>query len=101
MEQSFQDDSVKTHGSSSASPDGSVNSASDTDARVPPLAIVGWSNRFPGQAATAEGFWNLLVNGRTAAGRIPKDRFNIDTFYHREADRSGCVSLVPRLKIVL
>ncbi|KAK1147260.1 Type I Iterative Polyketide synthase (PKS) [Aspergillus melleus] len=56
-----------------------------------PLAIVGMSCRFPGEANSASGFWDLLSTGRSAKSRIPADRFNIDAHYHPSADRNGSI----------
>lgn len=57
-----------------------------------PLAIVGFSARFPGEATSEEGFWKLLCEARTAHGKIPADRMNADTLYHPNRDRSDTVS---------
>ena len=64
------------------------------DGEVEPLAIVGFSARLPGDATTAEAFWRMLSERRTAHGEIPKDRFHADTFYHRDSSRAGTVGLV-------
>ncbi|MEU9993687.1 type I polyketide synthase, partial [Streptomyces sp. NPDC048045] len=39
-----------------------------------PVAIVGMACRFPGGAATPEGFWELLASGGDAVGGFPTDR---------------------------
>ncbi|KAH8885983.1 reducing type I polyketide synthase, partial [Thozetella sp. PMI_491] len=47
-----------------------------------PIAIIGISFRFPGGAETPGDFWNMLVERKCAATEIPRDRFNIDAFWH-------------------
>lgn len=61
--------------------------------KLEPLAIVGMSWRFPGEANSASGFWDILSNARSAKSRIPEDRFNVDAHYHPSADRNGSVSV--------
>ncbi|KPA16874.1 polyketide synthase, partial [Candidatus Magnetomorum sp. HK-1] len=45
------------------------------------IAIIGVHGRYP-QANTLEEFWNNLKNGRNCIEEIPKDRWDIDAFYH-------------------
>ncbi|KAL8824682.1 MAG: hypothetical protein Q9191_004887 [Dirinaria sp. TL-2023a] len=53
-----------------------------------PIAIVGMSCRFPGDASSPEMFWDLLSNGRSAWSEIPESRFNKDAFYHPTSEKS-------------
>lgn len=46
-----------------------------------PIAIVGLSCRFPGDASSPSEFWELLKNGRTGFSPAT-DRFNAEAFYH-------------------
>lgn len=57
-----------------------------------PIAVVGYSLRFPQEATTAESFWEMLREGRSAMTEVPSDRFNIDGFYHPDASRPDTVS---------
>lgn len=57
--------------------------------KIMPIAIVGVGGRFPGDASNPEKLWDLLCNGRSAMTEIPKDRFNVDAFYHPHAERAG------------
>ena len=59
-----------------------------------PIAIVGMSCRFPGDANNPERFWDLLSNGRSAWSEIPESRFNKDAFYHPASEKSTAVSIV-------
>ncbi|EDN95526.1 hypothetical protein SS1G_11404 [Sclerotinia sclerotiorum 1980 UF-70] len=51
------------------------------------IAVVGFGLNFPQDADTPENFWKMLVDGRSAMTDVPKDRWNIDSFYHPSADR--------------
>lgn len=57
-----------------------------------PLAVVGFSFKFPQDATSTESFWNMLSEGRCASTEIPKSRMNIDAFYCPGGDRQGSVS---------
>lgn len=46
-----------------------------------PIAIIGMGMRLPGGVHNAESYWDLLVNGREGRCRVPKDRYNIDTWF--------------------
>lgn len=58
-----------------------------------PIAIIGMSCRFPGEASSPERFWQLLAEGRNAWSKIPKERFNQNAFYHPLNERLGTVSI--------
>jgi hypothetical protein len=57
-----------------------------------PIAVIGIGCRFPGDATSPDNLWKLISEGRNARGGIPKDRFNIDAFYHPAGERQGSVS---------
>ena len=63
------------------------------DGPVEALAVIGFSARLPGDAISAEAFWNMLSERRTAHGLIPEDRFHAKAFYHPNPDRTGSVSI--------
>lgn len=56
-----------------------------------PIAIVGYSLRFPQKATSSEAFWRMLVEGRSARTEVPGDRFNVDAFYHPNSTRHDSV----------
>jgi acyl transferase domain-containing protein len=57
-----------------------------------PIAIIGMAMRLPGRVCNAEDFWNLLIEKRSGMCDVPKDRFNIDGFYHP----SGKAGTIPQ-----
>ncbi|KAE8374944.1 putative polyketide synthase [Aspergillus bertholletiae] len=59
----------------------SSNGAQDT------LAIVGFAFEFPQDATSSDRFWRMLCEGRSANTEFPKDRLNIDAFYHPDKER--------------
>jgi acyl transferase domain-containing protein len=63
------------------------------DPAIEPIAIVGMAMRFPGQSNSSDEFWDMISNGRTANSPIPKDRFNVDGYYHPDSARAGSVSV--------
>src|SRR5690349_6757689 len=47
-----------------------------------PIAIIGMSCRFPGEAHTPEALWELLCEGRDAISGFPDDRgWNLDALF--------------------
>ncbi|RDL41699.1 uncharacterized protein BP5553_01678 [Venustampulla echinocandica] len=58
-----------------------------------PLAIVGFSLKFPQDATTAESFWSMLLEGRNVSTEFPSDRMNIDAHHDPIGDRQGTPSM--------
>lgn len=54
-----------------------------------PIAIVGIGCRFPGGANNPESFWELLSKGIDATRDIPKERWDIQTFYDPDKSIPG------------
>jgi len=54
-----------------------------------PIAIIGMACRYPGAVNNADDFWRLLSNGVDAITEIPKERWNIDSFYDPDPDAAG------------
>ena len=59
---------------------------------IEPVAIVGFGLRFPQDADTVEGFWKMLVEGRSAMTEVPADRWNVDAFYHPDPNRHDAIN---------
>ena len=58
-------------------------------AKNEPIAIVGMACRFPGPARDLEGFWTLLDEGKTAVGKVPTDRWDVDRYYDPDPEAPG------------
>ncbi|EMD84807.1 hypothetical protein COCC4DRAFT_179820 [Bipolaris maydis ATCC 48331] len=56
-----------------------------------PIAIIGIAFRGPGDARDPEAFYRMLIEGRSARTEIPKDRYNVDAFYHPDPERLGSI----------
>lgn len=54
-----------------------------------PIAIVGMACRFPGDVSNPSQLWDLCVSGRDGWTPIPKDRFDVNSLYHKTHDRVG------------
>lgn len=56
-----------------------------------PIAVVGFSFKFPREATTPEAFWQMLCDRRCSMTDWPKDRVNVDSFYHPDSKRHDTV----------
>ena len=64
--------------------------AIDSSTKDASVAIIGLSVRFPGEASTTEGFWNVIERGGNTRIDIPSQRMSIaalqtsdfETVYH-------------------
>jgi acyl transferase domain-containing protein len=45
--------------------------------------------RFPGKSNTPEDFWRLLREGKDAIGKVPSDRWLLQSFHNPDASRAG------------
>lgn len=62
------------------------------------IAVIGLGVRFPGGATSPEALWEILEHGESQWSEIPKDRLNINGYYHPGGERQGSVSsLFPRM----
>ncbi|RJE23816.1 polyketide synthase [Aspergillus sclerotialis] len=57
-----------------------------------PIAIVGSSCRFPGNANTPAKLWQMLRAPPDLLQKIPDTRFNTNAFYHPNGKRMGCTN---------
>ena len=49
---------------------------------IEPVAVIGFSLKFPQDATSSETFWEMMAEKRSAMTEFPADRLNIDAFYH-------------------
>lgn len=71
---------------------GSHSQRAQTSRPRDPIAIVGISAKFGGSATNASKLWDMIAGGETAWSPIPKERFDVKSFYHPDKDRLGRVS---------
>ena len=65
----------------------------DTPPAGEPVAVVGMSCRFSGEASSVEGFWEMLRHGRTGHGPVPSSRYQASAWHHPSHERKGAVCL--------
>ena len=56
-----------------------------------PIAIVGLSCKFAGDAESSEAFRTLLTEAKSAWTEIPSSRFNVNGAYHPNPERLSTV----------
>ncbi|KAL6854018.1 polyketide synthase [Trichoderma novae-zelandiae] len=56
------------------------------------IAIVGLALRFPGDATSPQKLWDVLERKESQWSEFPKDRLNIDGYYHPSNERLGSLS---------
>jgi acyl transferase domain-containing protein len=54
-----------------------------------PIVIVGSACRFPGGVNKPSKLWGLLKDPQDLQSEVPRDRFNIDAFYHPDGSHHG------------
>ncbi len=58
-------------------------------ARTEPIAIIGLGCRFPGGAEDPEAFWRLIRDGVDAVSEVPRDRWDLATYYDPDPEAPG------------
>ncbi|KAL4747556.1 hypothetical protein BDW72DRAFT_209502 [Aspergillus terricola var. indicus] len=61
------------------------------DPEEDPIAIIGFAFEFPQDATSSERFWRMICEGRSATTDVPRDRMNVDAFYHPDTSRHGSI----------
>lgn len=86
------DDSDNFLASSSSMPDDSsmleLPSGNSGQDKLEPVAVIGFSLKFPQDATSPDLFWRLLDEKRCAMTEWPSDRINLDAFYHPDNNRN-------------
>jgi hypothetical protein len=62
-----------------------------------PIAICGFSLKFPDDATSPDGFWEMLLEKRCASREFPSNRMNADGFY-QPTPRLNTVS-IPSMNV--
>ncbi|RYP75275.1 hypothetical protein DL771_002495 [Monosporascus sp. 5C6A] len=61
-----------------------------------PIAVIGLSGKFPGEATDPQKFWKLLTEARSGRVEVPESRFNAAGFYHPDGSRAGSMNTTSR-----
>lgn len=56
-----------------------------------PVAVIGFSHRFPGDAVDEDSFWNIIVQGKSTMTDVPISRYNIDGFFSKNKSNRNTV----------
>ena len=59
------------------------------------IAVIGFSLKFPQDAVSPASFWRMLEEKRCAMTEWPRNRINLDSFYHPDNDRRDTVMTCP------
>lgn len=62
-----------------------------------PIAIIGMSCKFGGDATSPTKLWDLCAAGKDGWSPIPKDRFSMESMYHPDSQRFDRVSFPQSL----
>lgn len=54
-----------------------------------PIAIIGISCRFPGDASSPSKLWDLCASGRSVWSPIPHERFDVQSWYDADPEKVG------------
>lgn len=60
--------------------------------QLDPVAVVGFSIKFPQEATSSEALWSMLLEKRCAMTEWPSERANLDAFYHPDKKRNDTVT---------
>ncbi|TVY81127.1 Ochratoxin highly reducing polyketide synthase [Lachnellula suecica] len=84
-----QEDSYGISAGNSGSSIGTPSLVTGSEAKADPVAIIGLSCRFAGDAKTPREFLEFILQGRSAAGPFPSDKLNAEGYYHPDPDHAG------------
>lgn len=68
------------------------NPPSHIEPATEPIAIIGLSCKFAGDASNPENLWSMLVEGRNAWTTLPETRFKSSGAYHPNSEKLSTVS---------
>ncbi|PNP85410.1 hypothetical protein FNYG_01239 [Fusarium nygamai] len=58
-----------------------------------PIAVIGSACRFPGGASSPSKLWSLLQSPKDCLLDFPKDRLNLEAFYHKNGEHHGATDV--------
>lgn len=61
---------------------------------VEPIAVIGFSLRFPQHMSSADSLWETLAARKSVMTDFPKDRLNLEAFYEPGTERLNGVRLM-------
>lgn len=61
----------------------------DTSDKQEPIAIIGASCRFAGEASSLGSLWDMISKVKTGHCAVPADRWDSKNWYHPDPDRKG------------
>ncbi|KAF3919106.1 hypothetical protein ABW21_db0206002 [Orbilia brochopaga] len=64
-------------------------SSSSHSTAAEPLAIIGFSFRFPSGIESSDSFWKMMMEGDTGLAEVPEDRLNLQAFLDIDGGRGG------------
>lgn len=64
-----------------------------------PIAIIGLSCRFAGDASDPEKLWDMMAEGRSAWSEVPVSRYSQKGQYHPENGKLSTVSCCERIAL--
>ncbi|KAK8006091.1 beta-ketoacyl synthase domain-containing protein [Apiospora marii] len=65
-----------------------------TERQPEPIAIIGTSCRFTGEATSPSKLWDLLADPADLSRPVPAERFNAEAFYHPDGEHHGTTNSV-------
>jgi hypothetical protein len=82
-----------TNGNGASHPSSSTTPTFESQAEFP-IAIVGMSCRFAGDATSPSKLWDLCLAGKDSWSPIPEDRFTLKSWYDENPLKVGRVSYI-------
>lgn len=64
-----------------------------------PIAIIGLSCKFAGDARSPDELWTMMAEGRNAWSEVPSTRFNLNGFFHPDPRRLDTVGASITIRI--
>ena len=64
-----------------------------TEPITEPIAIIGLSCKFAGEARSPQDLWRMLEEGRDGWSEIPSSRFNAKGYYHPDREKLNTVRI--------